>query len=123
MVSLALETLMIRKRVQLLKLGKFFQGGNMAANRNRRTARKTTSGSNATGIQKQINTDYEYLLRDYKNLGLELWKKPITKFIVSGFSLGIVVSLLGKYTNVNDFASDKLRLIKNKFDDQLDTAE
>lgn len=95
----------------------------MAANRNRRTARKTTSGSNATGIQKQINTDYEYLLRDYKNLGLELWKKPITKFIVSGFSLGIVVSLLGKYTNVNDFASDKLRLIKNKFDDQLDTAE
>ena len=95
----------------------------MAANRNRRTARKTATGSNAIGIQKQINTDYEYLLRDYKDLGLELWKKPITKFIVSGFSLGIVVSLLGKYTNVNDFASDKLRLIKSKFDDTLDTAE
>ncbi len=95
----------------------------MATTRNRRTARKTSTGSNAIGIQKQINTDYAYLLRDYKDLSLELWKKPITKFIVSGFSLGIVVSLLGKYTNVNDFASDKLRLIKSKFDDTLDTAE
>ncbi len=95
----------------------------MAANRNRRTARKTSTGSNAIGIQKQINKDYAYLLRDYMDLGIELWKKPITKFIVSGFSLGMVVSLLGKYTNVNEFASDKLRLIKDKFDDTLDTAE
>lgn len=95
----------------------------MAANRNRKTAKRTPKGSNAIGMQKQINTDYEYLLRDYKNLGLELWRKPIVKFIVGGFSLGAVVSLLGKYTTVNDFASDKLRLIKNKFDDALDTAE
>lgn len=91
----------------------------MAANRNRTTAKKKT----AMGIQKQINTDYEYLLRDYKDLALELWKKPAVKFVVGGFSLGAVVALLGKYTTVNDFASDKLRLIKNKFDDALDTAE
>ena len=91
----------------------------MAANRNRRTATKKT----ATGIQKQINTDYEYLLRDYKSLALELWKKPAIKYVVGGFSLGAVIALLGKYTTVNDFASDKLRLVKNKFDATLDTAE
>jgi hypothetical protein len=95
----------------------------MAAIRNRKTAKRTSAGRNAIGVQKQINTDYEYLLRDYKNLALELWKKPLVKVIVGGFSLGAVVSLLNKYTNVNDFASDKLRLIKNKFDEVLDTGE
>lgn len=94
----------------------------MAANRNRKTAKKTGRG-NAIGMQKQINTDYEYLLRDYKNLGIELWKKPVTKYLVGGFSLGIIVSLLNKYTNVNNFASNRLRLIKNKFDNTLDSVE
>lgn len=94
----------------------------MAANRNRKTAKKTARG-NAIGMQKQINTDYEYLLRDYKNLGIELWKKPVTKFLVGGFSLGVIVSLLNKYTNVNNFASNRLRLIKNKFDNTLDSVE
>ncbi len=95
----------------------------MAVNRMRKIVRKTSSGAGALGIQKQINTDFEYLLGDYKNLGIELWKKPVTKFIVGGFSLGIVVSLLGKYTNVNNFAADKLRLIKHKFDEAVDTFE
>lgn len=95
----------------------------MATNRNRKTAKRTLTGSNVIGVQKQINTDYEYLLRDYKKLAQELWKKPIVKFIAGGFSLGAVVSLLGKYTTVNDFASDKLRLIKNKFDDSFIRAE
>lgn len=94
----------------------------MAANRNRQTAKKTPKG-NAIGMQKQINTDYEYLLRDYKNLGIELWKKPVTKYLLGGFSLGVIVSLLNKYTSVNSFASNKLRLIKNKLDHTLDSVE
>lgn len=95
----------------------------MAANRNRKTTKRTSTRSSAMGVQKQINTDYAYLLHDYKNLALELWKKPLVKVVVSGFSLGAIVSLMNKYTNVNDFASEKLRLIKSKFDDTIDSVE
>lgn len=98
----------------------------MATVRNRKTAKNTRGGSNAMGIQKQINTDYEYLLRDYGKLGVELWRKPLTKYILGGFALGAIASLLSKnvdFDNVSDFTRDKLQLIKNKFDQSVDTIE
>lgn len=62
----------------------------------RRVARNTQKGTNAMGIQKKINEDYAILWRDYQKLFVELWRKPMTKFVLGGFALSAVVPFLLK---------------------------
>lgn len=88
----------------------------MATNRNRKTARRTPRGTNAAGIQKQINTDYEYLVKDYQKLFLELWQRPVTKFVLGGVALGAVFGILKKYPEVNTFVSENVESIRTKID-------
>jgi predicted transcriptional regulator len=63
----------------------------MASNKGRRSARNTPTGANALGIQKKINQDYAILLKDYGKLFSELWRKPMTKFVLGGFALSAAI--------------------------------
>lgn len=66
----------------------------MAGTRNRTNARNTANGHNALGIQKKINEDYAVLFKDYGKLFTELWRKPLTKYVLGGFALSAVIPFL-----------------------------
>ncbi len=85
----------------------------------RRNVRNTKTGSNAMNIQKTINEDFALLWRDYGKLGVELWRMPLTKFIVGGAAIGALVPVLMK---VFDGEYD-LDTIKGKITDFVHTAK
>lgn len=95
----------------------------MASNRNKRPVRNTRTGSNAMKIQRKINMDYVDLVRDYKKLGLELWQKPVTKFIVGGAALGALVPVLMKVFEEYDVDTikDKWNDLVRKGEDHIDS--
>ena len=92
----------------------------MASNRNKRPVRNTRTGSNAMKIQRKINMDYVDLVEDYRKLGLELWRKPVTKFIVGGVALGALVPFVMKIMKNYDIDTD---VIKEKWDDLVSKGE
>lgn len=66
-----------------------------AANaRTRRAVQTTKHGSNALNIQRTINRDYSLLLRDYSKLFTEIWRKPVTKYILGGVAFTALVPVL-----------------------------
>lgn len=73
----------------------------------RRNARVTRTGSNAMGIQKKINEDYEILAKDYGKLFVELWRIPLTKYLLGGLALGALVPLLKNEKVIDFFKSVK----------------
>jgi hypothetical protein len=62
----------------------------------RQNVRNTKTGANAMNIQKAINNDFELLWRDYRKLGLELWRMPVAKFIVGGAAIGALIPVFLK---------------------------
>lgn len=60
----------------------------------RRSTRNTQTGSNASGIQKTINRDYELLARDYKKLFVELYRKPAFRYILGGVAVVAAAPML-----------------------------
>lgn len=90
----------------------------MASNRNKRPVRNTKTGVNAMKIQRKINMDYADLWVDYKKLGLELWQKPVVKFIVGGAALGALTPVLMKVWKDYDIDT-----IKSKIDEFIHQAK
>ena len=91
----------------------------MAANRNRRSARVTRTGSNAMGIQRQINQDYRSLVEDYGRLGVELFRKPVTRYILGGVALATLAPVLMRFfrrEEVQTFVRDNVEGIRTRID-------
>lgn len=98
----------------------------MAARRNRRTARLTRTGSNAAGIQKQINQDYMDLVRDYGKLGVELMRKPMTRYILGGVALTALVPYVLRFfrdPEVQTFVRDNVDTIRTRIDGIIHSGE
>jgi cytochrome c biogenesis factor len=94
----------------------------MASN-NRRTPRNTKTGSSAMGIQRKINRDYATLARDYGKLAVELWQKPVTKFVLAGVAIGAVVSLARKNPQISSFVSENVGALRTRIDDVIHSGE
>jgi hypothetical protein len=60
----------------------------------RRVSRNTKTGSNVSGIQKTINRDYGLLARDYKKLFVELFRKPVTRYVLGGVAVTALAPVL-----------------------------
>lgn len=84
----------------------------------RRNVRNTRTGSNAMNFQKMINEDFALLWKDYGKLGVELWRMPLTKFIVGGAAIGALVPVLMKVFDEYDMDT-----IKEKITDFVHTAK
>jgi hypothetical protein len=98
----------------------------MAATRNRRTARVTKRGTNAGGIQRQINQDYANIIRDYRKLGVELFRKPVTRYILGGVALtALVPFVMNMFRNeeVQTFVRDNVEGIRTRIDGMIHTAD
>ncbi len=98
----------------------------MASNRNRRSARVTRTGSNVAGIQRQINQDYVNIVRDYKKLGVELFRKPMTRYILGGVALTVAVPFLLRLIRneeVVTFVRDNVDNIRTRIDGYIHTAD
>jgi hypothetical protein len=63
---------------------------------NKKSVRNTLNGQNAMGIQRKINDDYAELLKDYGKLFVELWRKPMTKYILGGLALSVIPFLMNQ---------------------------
>lgn len=98
----------------------------MASNRNRRSARVTRNGSNVGGIQRQINQDYMNIIRDYRKLGVELFRRPMTRYILGGVALTVAVPFilrLVRNEEVVTFVRDNVDNIRTRIDGYMHTAE
>jgi hypothetical protein len=98
----------------------------MASNRNRRSARVTKTGSNAAGIQRQINQDYVNIIRDYRKLGVELFRKPMTRYVLGGVALtALVPYVLRMFRNeeVQTFVRDNVEGIRTRIDGVIHSGE
>jgi len=98
----------------------------MATNRNRRSARVTRTGTNAGGIQRQINQDYVNLIRDYKKLGVELFRRPMTRYILGGVALTVAVPYILRMLRneeVVTFVRDNVDNIRTRIDGYIHTAD
>lgn len=98
----------------------------MATTRNRRTARLTKRGTNAGGIQKQINQDYVNIIRDYRKLGVELLRKPVTRYVLGGVALtALVPFVLRMFRNeeVQTFVRDNVESIRTRIDGVIHSGE
>ncbi len=87
----------------------------MATTRNRRTARTKS----IVGVQKQINTDYEYLIRDYAKLGAALMRRPLTRFILGGVALTVIspyILRMFRSDEVQTFVRDNVEGIRSRVD-------
>ncbi len=98
----------------------------MASTRNRRTARVTKTGRNAGGIQRQINQDYVNIIRDYRKLGVELFRKPMTRYVLGGIALTALVPFaLRMFRNeeVQTFVRDNVEEIRTRIDGMIHSGE
>lgn len=98
----------------------------MASTRARRTARVTKKGTNASGVQKQINQDFRNIARDYGKLGAELFRKPMTRYILGGVALTAlapVVMRLFRNEEVQTFVRDNVEGIRTRIDGVIHSAE
>lgn len=98
----------------------------MATNRNRRTAKVTRTGSNVMGIQRQINQDYVNIVRDYRKLGAELFRRPLTRYILGGVALTAlapVIMRLFRNEDVTSFVRDNVDTIRTRIDGFIHSGE
>lgn len=93
----------------------------MASKRQRGTARNTYNGSNAMGIQKQINQDYVDLGRDYKKLFIEIWRIPATKYVLGGAAVAALIPFAMKAFGEDSQVTTYIRGVFNKADDTFDS--
>lgn len=81
---------------------------------------RTNSVRTPLRIQQEINEDYAELARDYKKLGLALWKKPATKYILGGLGFAFLTPFLFRtlkgLPGVEAFFTDTFEGVKNKVD-------
>lgn len=72
----------------------------------RKTTRRTTAvtGRNPgpVSVQRKINQDYSILVKDYGKLFSEIWKKPVTKYILGGIALTSMIPLAMKFYRSSD---------------------
>ena len=104
------------------------QEGYMATTRTRskRSARVTRTGSNVAGIQRQINQDYVNIIRDYRKLGVELFRKPMARYILGGVALTVAVPYLLRMLRREDvvtFVRDNVDNIRTRVDGYIHSAE
>lgn len=98
----------------------------MAANRNRRSARVTRTGSNVMGIQRQINQDYKYLVTDYGRLGIELMRKPLARYILGGVALAALAPVVMRFfrqEEVQSFVRDNVEGIRSRIEGVIHSGE
>lgn len=98
----------------------------MASQRNRKSSKVTRTGSNAPRIQKQINQDYTNFFRDYKKLGVELLRKPMTPYILSGVALTVAVPFIlsmFRREDVVTFVRDNVDNIRNRIEGYIHTED
>lgn len=93
----------------------------MASKRVRGTARNTYNGSNAMGIQKQINQDYVDLTRDYKKLFVELWRIPATRYVLGGAAIAALVPVAMRMWDEDFEFGTYLKGVFNKADEGIDS--
>lgn len=94
----------------------------MATTRNRRTAR----AKSVVGVQKQINTDFEYLMRDYVKLGSALLRRPIARYILGGVALTVVspfILRMFRRPEVQTFITDNVEGIRSRIDGMIHSGE
>lgn len=94
----------------------------MATNRRR----KTRTGSNLGGIQRQINRDYMNFIRDYRKLGVELFRRPMTRYILGGVALTVAVPYVLRMLRneeVVTFVRDNVDNIRTRIDGYIHTAD
>ncbi|MES2526405.1 MAG: hypothetical protein V4598_04935 [Bdellovibrionota bacterium] len=94
----------------------------MATTRNRRTAR----ANSVLGVQKQINTDFEYLMRDYVKLGSALLKRPLTRYVLGGVALTVIspfILRMFRNTEVQTFITDNVEGIRSRIDGMIHSGE
>lgn len=97
----------------------------MAATRKRRTNTRSVIGA-----QKQINRDYLYLARDYKKLGMEILRRPVTKYILGGVALTAIVPYVApvimrlfRDDRVTTFVRENVDDIRTRIDGFIHTAD
>jgi hypothetical protein len=99
----------------------------MASTRTRRTStRATRTGSNALRVQKQINQDYVNLIRDYRKLGVALFRKPMTRYVLGGVAITALVPVfLRMFRNeeVQTFVRDNVEEIRTRIDGVIHSGE
>lgn len=99
----------------------------MASTRTRRTAtRATRTGSSALRIQKQINQDYVNIIRDYRKLGVALFRKPMTRYVLGGVAITALVPVfLRMFRNeeVQTFVRDNVEEIRTRIDGMIHSGE
>ncbi len=94
----------------------------MATTRNRRTAR----AKSVMGVQKQINTDFEYLMRDYVKLGSALLRRPIARYVLGGVALTVVspfILRMFRRPEVQTFITDNVEGIRSRIDGMIHSGE
>lgn len=94
--------------------------------RSKRSARVTRTGSNVAGIQRQINQDYVNIIRDYRKLGVELFRKPMARYILGGVALTVAVPYLLRMLRREDvvtFVRDNVDNIRTRVDGYIHSAE
>ena len=94
----------------------------MATTRNKRTARTKS----IVGVQKQINTDFAYLMRDYVKLGSALLRRPLTRYVLGGVALTVVspyILRMFRNTEVQSFITDNVEGIRSRIDGMIHSGE
>ena len=97
----------------------------MATTRNRRSAR-VTSRTSAMKIQKRINRDYAQLARDYGKLGVKLFRKPATPFVLGGVALTVLapyIMRMFRNPEVQTFITDNVEGIRSRIDGMIHSGE
>ncbi len=108
--------------VRLLLRENHFKEECMATTRNRRVTRRTS----AMGIQRQINTDYAALVRDYGKLGAKLLSKPLTRYVLGGVALTVLspfVLRMFRNPEVQTFITDNVEGIRSRIDGMIHSGE
>lgn len=96
----------------------------MASTRNR--TRRARTPRTASGIQRQINQDYVNIIRDYRKLGVALFRKPMTRYVLGGVALTALVPFalrMLRNEEVQTFVRDNVEDIRTRIEGVIHSGE